>query len=52
MNELLRVLHHQIIDAAHIVTYVKDRQQEAERGLRYLIFFSGYCLHINILYMK
>ena len=30
----------------------KDRQQEAEHDLRYLTLFSGYCKHINILYMK
>ena len=30
----------------------KDRQQEAERGLRYLNLFCRYCMHINILYMK
>ena len=29
----------------------KDRQQEAERELRYLTLFSIYCLHINILYI-
>ena len=30
----------------------KDKQQEAERGLRYLTLFSGYCKHINTLYEK
>ena len=28
---------------------VKDRQQEAERVLRYLTLFCIYCLHINTL---
>ena len=31
---------------------IKDRQQEAEHDLRYLTLFSGYCKHIDILYMK
>ena len=39
----------------HLIEYVmafKDRQQEAERGLRYLTLFSSYCMHINITYIK
>ena len=31
---------------------VKDRQQEAERGLQYPTPFSAYCKDINILYIK
>ena len=31
---------------------LKDRQQEAERGLRYLTLFSSYCMHISITYIK
>ena len=32
--------------------HFKDRQQEAEHGLRYLTLFCSYCMHINVLCME
>ena len=31
---------------------LKDRQQEAERGLRYLTLFASYFMYTNIQYIK
>ena len=43
---------HSIIQICEAVMYLKDRQEEAERDLRYLTLFSSYCEHINIQYIK